>query len=105
MKKERRLKSGLGLPPEARLFEQAQEGWQDSLELLSNELALVDFQADIVQYLPGTGPFVLESEVRNIVFLFCREMSFLKKICSPRGHIKRLAAHGMALFGKLNGLN
>ncbi len=34
MKKERRWKSGLGLPPEARLFEQAQGGCKDSLELL-----------------------------------------------------------------------
>ena len=34
MKKEGRWKSGLGLPPEARLFEQAQGGCQDSLDLL-----------------------------------------------------------------------
>jgi DNA-directed RNA polymerase specialized sigma subunit len=34
MKKESRKESGLGLPPEARLFEQAQGGCQDSLNLL-----------------------------------------------------------------------
>ena len=34
MKEERRRKSGLGRQPEARLFEQAQEGCQDSLDLL-----------------------------------------------------------------------
>jgi RNA polymerase sigma factor (sigma-70 family) len=34
MKKEGRWKSGLGLPPEARLFEQVQGGCQDSLDLL-----------------------------------------------------------------------
>jgi len=34
MKKAGKKKSGLGLPPEARLFEQAQGGCQDSLDLL-----------------------------------------------------------------------
>ncbi len=34
MKSEQKEKSGLGLPPEARLFEQAQAGCRESLDLL-----------------------------------------------------------------------
>jgi hypothetical protein len=35
MKNDQKMKSGLGTPPEARLFEQAQNGCGDSLDLLT----------------------------------------------------------------------